>query len=555
MEKILKNKLLPIVILSLFCGYLFFFQLGSLALTDPDETFYAETAKEMLNRPEWATPYLYGKAQFEKPILFYWLVELSFKMFGVNEFAARLPSAVSGLIGVIMIYLLGSLLFNKRASLLSAMILATNVEYIVLSRACITDMTLFALMLSGVTFFFYGRFREKKHFYALSAASFALAVLTKGPIAIILPVITIIGYFFLVKERGIFKKIPFLSMSAVFLLVAAPWYILTYKTHGREFIDAFFGFQNITRFLESEHKMGSQFYYNLPLVFAGFFPWSAFLPVALWQAFKKTTRKSLIANQEKQGIVFLLTWFAVIFIFFSISSTKLPTYIFPCWISLALVTAMLFDDFLKEGISKPLSSAVKVSYYILMVALVIGGIVGLIFINFDYPVMLKSSAIAAAFLIFGFMLSLAAFLYKKYSAAFILIIFSIMLFLYPLSKFVMPQIERYETSKEIAQKLLFYMKPGESLGSESHYRAGLAFYTGSFPVDLDKHHMLVEFLSRKDRVWFVLKEKNHRQLYELDTKPFCKKPSYVVYKIDKRTVITNEVPEDGKYILKRERKE
>src|SRR3989338_7996174 len=135
MEKLAKNTTLSIILLSLVALYIFFFQLGDIGLTDPDETFYGQTAKEMLNRKEWSTPYLYDKPQFEKPILFYWLLKASFSIFGVNEFAARLPSAVLGLIGIIAIYLLGSSLFNKRVGLFSSLILATNVEYIVLSRA------------------------------------------------------------------------------------------------------------------------------------------------------------------------------------------------------------------------------------------------------------------------------------------------------------------------------------------------------------------------------------------------------------------------------------
>src|SRR3989338_7304836 len=106
-DNVLKKPLLPISLLVVLCSYLFFFQSGRLALTDPDEAFYAQTAKELLARGDHLTPYLYGKPQFEKPILFYWLVELSFKIFGVNEFASRLPSGVFGLLGVIGIYLLG----------------------------------------------------------------------------------------------------------------------------------------------------------------------------------------------------------------------------------------------------------------------------------------------------------------------------------------------------------------------------------------------------------------------------------------------------------------
>ena len=272
MKRIVEKPFIAITILVLLCAYLFFFKLGGMALTDPDETFYAQTAKEMLARGEWVTPYLLGKPQFEKPILIYWLVELSYKAFGVNETAARLPSAVFGLLGVIAIYLLGKLLFNKVAGFLSAVILATNVEYVILSRACITDMVLTTFMLLGVLFFFYGYVKEKGYFYILSSAAFGFAVLAKGPIAIILPAAAFIIFLLLAKDMGRLRKIPFVWCLLAFIVVAMPWYLAAYRLHGKEFIDAFFGFQNVTRFTQSEHKIGSQIYYNIPVIFGGFFP-------------------------------------------------------------------------------------------------------------------------------------------------------------------------------------------------------------------------------------------------------------------------------------------
>ena len=542
------------MILAVLCGWLFFFRLGGLALTDPDEVFYAETAKEMVNRHEWITPYLYEKAQFEKPILLYWLVQGSFKLFGVNEFSARFPSAVFGFAGIIALYLLGTLLFNRRVGILSAIMMASSLEYIILSRACVTDMVLSTFMLLGVLFFFYGHLKGKGHFYILSAASFALATLTKGPIAIMLPVGVIFLYLLFTKDLKVtIKRMPVLLSMIVFVIVAAPWYILMYKLHGAGFIDAFFGFQNITRFLQSEHKMGSQFYYNIPVVFAGFFPWSVFLPFGIWHIFKKLRTPNSRLPTENKHLLFIIIWFLAIFIFFSISRTKLPTYIFPSFISLALITAVLWDDFLKTDASRSTVYGMKFSYYLLLFGIVGGAIGVLIFIGYDYPVVLTSAIIAGLFVLFGMALSLAAFINKKFIWTFAFIAYSLVLFLYPLSELVLPEIEDFESCKGISQKLLMLMKPGERLGSESHYRAGLAFYTNEIPEDTDRYELVTNFFGSDDRVWCVLKEKNHRQLYELENKPYFFKPSYMVYKFDKKTIVTNKIPDDGKYIVKRER--
>lgn len=551
-----KKAALTALVFFALVSYMFFFRLGSWALTDPDETFYAQSAKEMLQRHEWSTPYLYGEPQFEKPVLFYWLVEGSFKLFGVNETAARLPSAVCGAIGILAIYLLGKILFNKRVGAIAALMLATCVEYIMLSRACVTDMTLFTLLLLGTMFFFYGHKRGKNVFYVMSAAAFGLAFLTKGPIALILPFGVFIIYLTAAGEWKSVKKMPLFLMACAFIVVSIPWYLVMYKLHGNPFLAEFFGFRNVNRFLVAEHAIGSQFYYNIPIILGGFFPWSVFLPVGFWYAFKNISKSKMrtVDPDKRKGLIFALAWFVVIFLFFTASSTKLPTYIFPCFISIALLTAVVWDDFLSRSASPGLVKWMNVSYAGLLAIVVIGTAATGIYIRSHYPTILTPIIASLAFLVFGVALSIPAFMNGKRIWTLALIAYSVMLFMYPMSKLVLPVLEGFETSKVISEKLLSLMKPGEDLGSESRYMEGLAFYTDKFPVNLDKHHNLINFLNTDKRVWFVMKEKNHRQIYELDTAPLHRSASYEIFKIGKRSIITNDLPAGVGYLVKRERK-
>ncbi len=546
MGSFLKKPIVAVSVLILICGYLFFFQLGKLSLTDPDETFYAQTAKEMLANDEWITPYLYGKPQFEKPILFYWLIEASFKAFGVNEFAARLPSAVFGTIGVIAMFFLGSLLFNRRAGFLSAIILATNVEYIMLARACITDMVLFVFLLLAALFFFCGYSKEKGYFYLLSSASIALATLTKGPIYPALFGCTILIFLFLAREiKAVKARIPLWQTALVFIAVTLPWYAVIYKLHGKAFIDGFFGFHNVNRFLVSEHKIGSQAGYNIPIIFGGMFPWSVFLPIGLWHMSKKFKDKN-------KASIFLIVWLVVIFGFFTASSTKLPTYIFPCFISLAGIAGVLLDAFLRGEMTLAVAKATRISFYLLIAIMLLAWIGGAVYAKIDFPSILSGVVISSLFLAFGAVLSLIAFRHKRFLLAFALIAYTMVLFLYPASTLLLPDVERYETSKEVSRKLLALMKPGEKLGSESNHLAGLAFYTGKFPIDLDKHHIQIQFMNSESRIWAVMKEKNHKHLYDPEITKIYVKPSYMVYKLGKRAIVTNQMPADGEYIVKRE---
>ena len=543
MIKLLERPIIVILLLLVLSGYLYFFQLDKIALTDPDETFYGQTDREMFLKKEWLTPTLYGKPQFEKPILFYWLIEISYKIFGINEFAARFPSALFGFLGLVGIYLLGRLLFSNRAGIFSAVVGATSLEYLILSIGCVTDMTLFTFLLFGVLFFFYGQIRKRDYFYLLSSAAFALATLTKGPIGLLLPAFIIILYLALTKNLAIFRK-GFMLAGAliIFAVIAKPWYIIMYKIHARDFVNVFFGFHNVARFLTPEHKMGSQVYYNIPIVLGGFFPWSVFLPLGFWHfckmAFSRNHESRITNDERRNPALFVLLWFLFIFLFFTASSTKLPTYIFPCFLSLALMTGKLWDDFLNKEAAFGLMRWMSVSYYSLpsLILLIFAGVC--IFIQMDYPEILGRVVITGLFLIFGIAFSLIAFIGKRFLAAFLLIAYSVALIMYPVDKLILPALEPHESSKALAKELLKFYKEGEAIGSEYDYRAGIAFYTGKVPVKIADYSTSHKLMGSNERVWCVLKQKNVADL----NGPGIDKPKnvVVVFKAGKKRLITNK---------------
>lgn len=539
MMKLLERPTIVVLLLLVLSGYLYFFQLDKIALTDPDETFYAQTAKEMFQKGEWITPTLYGEPQFEKPILFYWLIEISYQIFGINEYAARFPSALFGFLGLVGIYLLGRALFNNRVGIFSAVILATSLEYFVLSIGCVTDMVLFTFLLFGALFFFYGQIKKRSYFYLLSSAAFALATLTKGPIGLLLPAFVIVLYLVLTKDYTIFKNGALLAGALiVFIVIAKPWYFIMYKMHSQNFTSAFFGFQNVTRFLVPEHKMGSQVYYNIPVALAGFFPWSVFLPLGLWRSFRGAFFSNTEPRADKNHYLFILLWFFVIFLFFTASSTKLPTYIFPCFLSLALMAGKLLDDFLNKGAASSLVKWTKASYYTLPAIILIVFIGISIFVKIDYPEMLGKVLITGLFLLFGVTLSLISFINKRSLAAFLLIAYSVAIIAYPIDKLILPALEARESSKAIAGELLKHYKEGEAIGSEYDYRAGVAFYTGKVPIKIDGYETLNGLMRSKERVWCVLKQKNVVDLKSLSIED--PKKVVVVFKSGKKRLITNK---------------
>lgn len=537
----MNKRTLRLILLVLFSTYLFLFGLGKMDLTDPDEPFYAQTAREMLNRGEWLTPRIFGEPQFEKPPLYYWLTILSFKAFGVNEFAARFPAAIFGILGIIGIYLLGGLLFSEKTALYSSLVMATAVEYILLARACVTDMILCVFILYSFLFLFYELKKNRKIHCVLSSACLGLAVLTKGPVGLVLPIFIIVLFFLVKKEFIRLFKLPIFWSLATFIIIAVPWYYLMYKAHGGEFIGHFFGFQNVTRFLKPEHRIGDVFYYYIPIILGGFFPWSIFLPYAAFTIIKK--------DRKRFGEhLFLLIWIAVFFIFFSISRTKLPTYIFPLFPALAIYIGRFWELNIEKN---NFSSGFKISGILYIVTLPIAVTIFYIFSLTKYPLMCEAIFKSGIALMILLAISLVFFMRKKILLFFHSIIFTLALSLIPLTLILVPKISLYESSKAISEYLENKAKPEERIGVETDYRRGVAFYLDNEDIiDVHKHHIITKFLSLKQRVWAVLKDKNHWQLYTDSEKPYHL-PTYIVYKFGKKVIITNKIPDDGKYIKRR----
>ncbi|MFH1791048.1 MAG: glycosyltransferase family 39 protein [Candidatus Omnitrophota bacterium] len=531
-----------VALIMLFSAYLFLFGLGEMALTDPDEPFYAETAKEMMVRGEWLTPRIFGEPQFEKPAFYYWLIILSYKIFGVNEFGSRFPSAVFGILGILGVYLLASRLFSRRTGLYASLVMATTLEYIVLARACVTDMVLCVFILYGFVFYLDGYMKnDRKAPYLLAAACFGGAVLTKGPVGLVLPAAIIFIYLIAVKDPKAVLRFPVLAGAAVFLAVTAPWYYLMGKVHGGAFIGHFFGFQNITRFLEPEHKIGDVFYYYIPIILGGFLPWSVFLPYGT----------GLIINRDRdfrKQYALLLIWLAVFFVFFSVSRTKLPTYIFPVFPALAVFMGRFWELSLRTRGFNRAETVSAVSYIAVML---VSMALACIIVGRKYPFMLKPVTVTCMFVLPCLMASLCSVLFKKKELFFGSVALTVAVLALPMVLVMAEPIGAYESSAFAAAEIKKHLEPGDMVGAETDYRRGVAFYLDTEDVpDIHKHDKMTKFFNSDKRAWGVIKDKNHRQMYTDDKRPF-RKSTYVVWRSGKKALVTNKVPPDGHYLKER----
>lgn len=528
----MKKNVYFIIALVLLGSFLFLFGLGNMALTDPDETFYAETAKEMVEAKEWSTPLIFGKPQFEKPIFYYWLVMLSYIVFGIGEFAARFPSALFGIFGVIGVYLLGRAIFSPLAGFLSALILATCVQYLVLARACVTDMVLTVFILFCVLFFVKGQISQRKHYYFIAAVMAALAVLTKGPIGAFIPGVIFLSYITISGGWKNIKKIPIVWCLVIFSLVALPWYLTAMRLHGTQLVNEFFGFHNVTRFLKPEHKIGSSPFFYIPVVLGGFFPWTFFLIFGAWDMF----RDKNIVSKLKASRGLLLTWFLIVFIFFSISRTKLVTYIFPLFPVMALVAGKFWEKFITKSTDKALTRKMKISFILSGVSVLAAGIAVCLVVGHKYPQVLTGTLIASGVFFAGIIVSLVLFFRGKKIGSFVSIISSVVLLSFPLLTLVMPPIGEFESSRALSYKLNELAAPGDPIAGECDHRRGIAFYTGRTDiVNVHPYSGLMTFFSRKEKVWGIVQYKHYKQMKDIKGDSV----SDPLYRVGKYVLVTN----------------
>jgi len=314
-----------------------FATIGFFPLSEPDEARYAEIPREMLLRGDWVTPHLNYVKYFEKPPLMYWLVAATFAAAGFSEFAARAWPVVFGLSSIAMVFVLGRAMWNREAGALAAALLATFPLHFGMSQILTLDMPLSAMLTlaSGSFWLAYARPRQRRGWVLVFYAMLAAALLTKGPVALVLTGGIIAAFIAVRREWSIVRWLLSPSGILLFLAIALPWHFLVAQRNP-EFFDFYIVDQHFNRYLRpQEHREPIWFF--VPVVLGGAAPWSL-LPLAAPRLMAAKIR-ALLAGRVGAGTLFCVLWAAVVFTFFSLSGSKLATYIIPLFPPLALLLA------------------------------------------------------------------------------------------------------------------------------------------------------------------------------------------------------------------------
>lgn len=325
-------------ILLLTFGIVFIFTLflSSRPLSTPDEARYSEIPREMVVSGDYTTPHLNNIKYFEKPVLFYWMQSASIHLFGLSEWAMRLPNMLMALLGCLFTYATGRILFNRASGIIGSIILATNLLYFAMAHIVTLDMTVTVWLTLSLFSFLIGTqttqpLSRRLLLYAFYVCA-ALAVLTKGLIGIIFPGMIIGAWIVLLNEWRLLKIVYLPTGIILFLVIAVPWHIFV-QLKNPEFLYFYFIDQHFIRYLTMEAGRYKPFWFWLPIVILGFLPWTVFLPQAIYQHFPK----NWITRFHYKKELFLLLWAGLIFIFFTLSNSKLIPYILPIFPPLALL--------------------------------------------------------------------------------------------------------------------------------------------------------------------------------------------------------------------------
>jgi 4-amino-4-deoxy-L-arabinose transferase-like glycosyltransferase len=328
--------MLPLVLTGM--TVLWFALLGGRSLYDPDEGRYAEIPREMLRSGDWLIPHLNGLIYLEKPPLQYWLTALSYRCFGETEMAARLCTGLAGYLSLVIVYFVGRRLWGGAAGLKAVLLTGASSLFVLLAHQLTLDMMLTLWLLACLGCFLVAQSerenRERCRAWMLGCwVAMALAVLTKGLIGVVVPAATLLWYVLWQRDRRVVRELNIRWGLALFAAISVPWFVLAARANP-EFLRFFFIREHLQRFLTPVEHRSEPWWFFILVIALGILPW---FPLAM-RAMALTWRRSLPRGQFDPARV-LWAWSAFVFLFFSLSDSKLITYVLPIVPALALLCA------------------------------------------------------------------------------------------------------------------------------------------------------------------------------------------------------------------------
>lgn len=445
----------------------FWFGIGKLGFIDPDEPFYALTAREMVQSGDWLTPQIFGEPQFEKPIFYYWMAAGSFALFGESEFTGRLPTSAAATVLALLTYFIGRRLFSPRVGLIAGLYMATSVEMIVMGRLMLTDIPL-TIFVSGSLYCYWLAItnpdkRDRWIFWHMVCTG--MAVLTKGPIGSLVPIMSTISYSLFTKQPLLLRGRGFWRGLAAYAVIVVPWYGYMFVKHGRPFFDEFFVRDNWMRFLVAEHPANNQVWYYPGVLLLGSIPW---LPAAFL-----ATRDLFSKVRDDRPRLFVKCWFLANLMFLTAAASKLPSYGYYLFVPVALMIGWSVDRVLTHGFRSRTEKGFIIGAMLLQTG------AALVAPTVIRKVMPMASVFSPTIYFFGGLMAIGAILlltqrYRLWLGATSVAGIGFIAFALVVQA---DKVERVASTKPIALKMMDMQLKGEPLMGNKFSVRGIHFYT------------------------------------------------------------------------------
>ena len=496
----------------------YFVNLGVSSIWDANEAFYAQTPREMMEAGDYVTPSFNFQLRMNKPVLSYWNVAASYRLFGVSEWSERLPIAIGAVIVIATAFGLGRLVGGSFAGLLAAAVLATSPRLVLLARRIIIDIHITMWMGLVLLCFALAETRpvRRRVYLCLMYVAAGFGVLTKGPVAVFLPAVVFFVHLASQKRLGDLRHMMLPTGALISLAIAAPWYYLLYREYGWEYIGSFIFGENLGRYAEAIGEQSRGVFFYVPVMLADVFPWSFMIPLAVWWAVRDG-RHDRVAR-------LLVAWIAVIVVFFSLSGTKEDLYILPIVPAEAALIGAMVAKAVDHG-SRPVAWLTGITAALLAAA----GSAAVWTFAVAHRYSLDGGAFIGAAALAGGVVALAWALRRSLFASITTMVASLVAIVWCVVLCTLPDFERYKPVRPFSDIIRSRASVGAIVGSYKFSLPSMVFYLNRPVMEVVlPDHLRAVFYSASD-VYFIMAQDEYDSVKErlpVDTYVLARQPMF-----------------------------
>jgi 4-amino-4-deoxy-L-arabinose transferase-like glycosyltransferase len=523
----------PVALLVLLVASIlpYFIDLGGSSIWDANEAFYVETPREMLQSGDFISPTFNYVPRLNKPVLSYWIVAAFYKVFGVSVAVQRLPIALAAVTIILAALLLARAAGNLEAGLWAAVGLAVAPRLVMFGRRIFIDIYISMFMALTLTFFALAeRYPERRRlFLLLMYACVGLGVLTKGPVAAVLPALVFGIYLGVHRDLKRITEMMIPIGLVIVLAIVVPWYAALYHRYGWTYITSFIVGENIARYTEGlgvEQRRGLSFY--LPVVFSDSFPWSLCLfgAAALWLSDWRLRRGFQNPPPLPEGVSFrirtlLWLWILVIVVFFTFSAAKQDLYIFPIVPAVAALAGLFVARRDATGLS-PLPGTLRATATAIGLLLAVAGAgTFYIFETIGKVYALHGAAFVGGAAAVGGAVALGLALFNRPRQALVVVLISLVTLNWVFIIWVLPSFERYKPVPPLTAAIQSRLSEGDVV---AHYNVALpsmVYYLGRHIEILFDREKFLKLLKGDQRVFAVVSAGDYEEIAHDAGVPTC----------------------------------